>query len=243
MGCPGPFQAPEHGLLHPRGQAEIRGESAARQRRGAAFTCADAVAAAAAAAAAAATAFAATVSAAAVPALPPGSSIVSAAPGPEARQSRGSRNGRRPTELRHWGAGGTGNGGGQRGNPGEPGPERGAAGGRGGELYCLRSWGSPFPARLSPPASPSGVGAPAGAPGDEPGLEVAGEYAPGTRAEVARGKRIVYLYGARTQRPGSGAPRATPASRTDSALALGGHPRATVYHSGLPGPMAGGEPC
>lgn len=94
--------------------------------------CADAVAAAA--AAAAATAFAATVFAAAVPALPPGGSIVSAVSGPEAGQPSGFRNARRPTDLRHQGAGGTGSGRGQRGNPGEPGPERGAAGGRGGEI-------------------------------------------------------------------------------------------------------------
>ncbi|XP_032697457.1 collagen alpha-2(I) chain-like [Lontra canadensis] len=89
--------------------------------------CADAVAAAA-AAAAAATAFAATVSAAAVPALPPGGSIVSAVSGPEAGQPSGFRNGRRPTELRHQGAGGTGSGRGQRGNPGSRGQNVGRQG-------------------------------------------------------------------------------------------------------------------
>lgn len=113
--------------------------------------------------------------------------------GSETRQLRGSRNGRRPTELRHRGAGGTRSGRGQRGNPGEPGPERGAAGGRGGEVCSLRSWGSSSPARLSPPASPSGVGAPAGGPGDEPGLEVAGECGPGTRAGVASGEWVGYF--------------------------------------------------
>lgn len=203
--------------------------------------CADAVAAAA--AAAAATAFAATVSAAAVPALPPGASIVPAVSGPEAGQPRGFRNGRRPTELRHQGAGGTGSGRGQRGNPGEPGPERGAAGGRGGEICGLRSWGSLSPARLSPPASPSGVGAPAGAPGDEPGLEVAGECGPGTRAGVASGEGLDYFRGACTELPGPGAPWAAPAGRTDSALAPSPRPRATEYPPGLPRPMAGGEPC
>lgn len=88
--------------------------------------CADAVAAAA--AAAAATAFAATVSAAAVPALPPGASIVPAAPGPETQQPRGLRKGRRPPELRRSGAGGTGSGRGQRGNPREPGQSVGRQG-------------------------------------------------------------------------------------------------------------------
>lgn len=113
--------------------AKVQLGSAAAPR----LPCADAVAAAA--AAAAATAFAATVSAAAaVPVLPPGASIVPAAPDPEAGQPRGSRNRRRPTELRHPGADGTGSGRGQRGNPGEPGPERGAAGGRGGEVCSLR---------------------------------------------------------------------------------------------------------
>lgn len=203
--------------------------------------CADAVAAAA--AAAAATAFAATVSAAAVPALPPGSSIVPAVPGPEAGQPRGSRNRRRPTELRHQGAGGTGSGRGQRGNPGEPGPERGAAGCRGGEVCGLRSWGSLSPARLSPPASPTGVGAPAGAPGNEPGLEVAGECGPGTRAGVASGERLDYFRGACTELPGPRASWATRAGRTDSALAPSPRPRETEYPPGLPGPMAGGEPC
>lgn len=203
--------------------------------------CADAVAAAA--AAAAATAFAATVFAAAVPALPPGGSIVSAVSGPEAGQPSGFRNGRRPTELRHQGAGGTGNGRGQRGNPGEPGPERGAAGGRGGEICSLRSWGSLSPARLSQPASPSGVGAPAGAPGDEPGLEVAGKCGPGTRAGVANGRGLYYFRGACTELPGPAAPWATPAGRTDSALAPSQRPRATEYPPRLPGPIAGEEPC
>lgn len=45
--------------------------------------------------------------------------------------------------------------------------------------FTSGSSGFPFSARLSSPASPRGVGAPAGAPGDEPGLEVAGEYGPG----------------------------------------------------------------
>lgn len=112
-----------------RASAGGRGSVAKVQVGSAAAThlpCADAVAAAA--AAAAATAFAATVSAAAVPALPPGTSFVPAASGPEARQPRGSRKGRRPPELRHPGAGGTGSGRGQRGNPREPGQSVGRQG-------------------------------------------------------------------------------------------------------------------
>ncbi|CAD7684915.1 unnamed protein product [Nyctereutes procyonoides] len=174
--CGVPRGSSEFQRMASRGSAAGRGSVAKVQLSSAeapSLPCADAVAAAA--AAAAATAFAATVSAAAaVPALPPGASIVPAVSGPEARPPSGFRNGRRPTELRHQGAGGTGSGRGQRGNPGEPGAERGAAGSRGGEVCGLRSWGFLSPARLSPPASPSGVGAPAGAPGDEPGLEVAG---------------------------------------------------------------------
>lgn len=138
--------------------AKVQLGSAAAPR----LPCADAVAAAA--AAAAVPAFAATVSAAAVPALPPGASIVPVAPGPEARQLRGSRNGRRPTELRHRGAGGTGSGRGQRGNPGEPELEREAAGGRGGEVCSLRSWGSPSPAHLSPAGLPKWSRSPGGRP-------------------------------------------------------------------------------
>lgn len=242
--CGVPRGSSEFQRMASRGSAAGRGSVAKVQLDSAeapSLPCADAVAAAA--AAAAATAFAATVSAAAVPALPLGASIVPAVSGPEARPPSGFRNGRRPTELRHQGAGGTGSGRGQRGNPGEPGAERGAAGSRGGEVCGLRSWGFLSPARLSPPASPSGVGAPAGAPGDEPGPEVAGECGPGTRAGVASGEGLGYFRGVCTEQPDPGAPWATPAARTDSALAPSPRPRATEYPPGLPGPMAGGEPC
>lgn len=181
--------------MAPGGSAGGRGSVAKVQLGSAAaprLPCADAVAAAA--AAAAVPAFAATVSAAADPAAS-GSLHCSGGAGSKTRQLRGSRNGRRTTELRHRGAGGTRSGRGQRGNPGEPGPERGAAGGRGGEVCSLRSWGFSSPAHLSPPASPSGVGAPAGSPGDEPGLEVAGECGPGTWAGVASGERVGYFRG------------------------------------------------
>lgn len=56
---------------------------------------------------------------------------------------------------------------------------RACGAGAGAATFASRSSGFPFSARLSSPASPRGVGAPAGAPGNEPGLEVAGEYGPG----------------------------------------------------------------
>lgn len=101
----------------------------------------------------------------------------------------------------------------------------------------------PLPGPSFPAGLPSGVGAPAGAPGDEPGLEVAGECGPGTRAGVANGKGVGCFRGARTELPVPSAPWATPARRTDSAFAPSRHLGAPVYPSGLPGPVAGEEPC
>lgn len=109
--------------------------------------------------------------------------IVPAAPGSQARRSKSSGNARVLAELRRWGTGGIRSGRGQRGKPGEPG--QACEAGAGAASFVSGSSGFPFSARLSSPASPRGVGAPAGAPGDEPGLEVAGEYGPGAEGSAS----------------------------------------------------------
>lgn len=109
--------------------------------------------------------------------------IVPAAPGSQARRSKSSGNARVLAELRRWGTGGIRSGRGQRGKPGEPG--QACEAGAGAASFASGSSGFPFSARLSSPAPPRGVGAPAGAPGDEPGLEVAGEYGPGAEGSAS----------------------------------------------------------